>query len=142
FYLLKTPSASDWDIARGRAVLRPSNKVVQAPKRAPAAEAGPRRSHAHEAALLAADPLPFTRNNTHFLLEQTLADLRAIEALCIEHGIELRVYMNPFHYKNYLAMDHDELDRIFATLAAWRPFRDFSGLNPYTLDNGLWDEPS
>jgi hypothetical protein len=144
-YLFKSPHTIDWDILAGRAWLvsdTPSPMDDGAMPWTATEEAQWRNNGNHEQQLLADTPFPGTLQYTTLHLQDTMATLKAIQALCRQHGIELTLYMQPFHYKNYLAMNQDEMDTIFAAVAGLQPFYDFSGFNAYTLDNYYWKETS
>lgn len=143
-YLWRRLNAQDWDILRGKAELAKSDYAVgYGPVRWSEAQTGRFRTNSErEAKLLSLPVFSRTLTETSPRIDSTLAAISGLVDLCRRENIPLTLYMNPFHYKNYLAMNHDELDGIFEGLAALSPFYDFSGLNEYTTDNAYWFETS
>ncbi len=75
-------------------------------------------------------------------LEETIADIEAIVALCEEHDINLRIVTNPLYCKTYaLGVQNGYIDFLEA-LADVTEYYNFSGLSDITMNDKCYYETS
>jgi hypothetical protein len=96
--------------------------------------------HNRELLNLSIDKKFFSKRLPH--TDKTIKTIKSIKTLCDENNINLTVYINPFHYKSFLAQDVAEKKNYYRKLADQTNFFDFSGLNSVTIDNKNWRELS
>jgi len=75
-------------------------------------------------------------------IDSTISDLGKILALGAKYDIAIEIFINPIHYKTYLANDWEMLQRFKQSLSEITDFHDFSGFNDVTLDDRYWMETS
>ena len=74
--------------------------------------------------------------------EVTMAALRELKSLALEHGFRLHAMFLPLHYKTYLSRNYDWFYGFKEKASEILPFHDFSGLNRFAIDNRYWRETS
>ena len=144
FYLWKKPSIFDRDIFYGRARLKKTLKTIgYGPYTWDKDEYNQKRIKENlDLKLLKLPVYPRTKKSNNLHLHKTVGVIEDIKNICEKHKINLIIFMQPFHYKNYLAMNHYEMDDYYQKLADVQPFYDFSGLNTVTTNNYYWTDVS
>ncbi|MCP3876166.1 MAG: hypothetical protein GY699_23850 [Desulfobacteraceae bacterium] len=99
-------------------------------------------SKEHELKLLKEPPFAYSFNTKTDRMNQTIAEINSLVILCRNNNINLTLLINPFHYKNLLAMDLFRMEEYKQKLSNISPFYDFSGLNRITTDNQFWWDTS
>lgn len=75
-------------------------------------------------------------------VKQTIADLRAIKAICEQNEIKLIVFINPINLVTYHANNLAEFNEFKRELAQVTDYYDFSGKNEITENNYYYYETS
>lgn len=75
-------------------------------------------------------------------IQQTIADIKEIQSLCEQNGIELIVFINPVNFVTYQANNLAEFNEFKRELAQVTDYYDFSGKNEITGNNYYYYETS
>ena len=75
-------------------------------------------------------------------VQETIADIIKIKALCDDNNIQLIVFINPIHIVTYRNTDMQDFNEFKRQLAQVTDYYDFSGLNEITTNNYYYYETS